>query len=314
MKIRFSPIPVVLVCIAFSHESSAQTLNADIKPNSSSIWGERFDPWANPANNDFAPATAGDSDLGEQMVLMPAKEYLPYSFELTERIRWTSNAGLSDLDLRTELEDIYSATDLRFSYLPQIADNSYLEFSAGYSFYRYLDNDSLDFDRFEASVGVIHTFRDLNDLIGWTRLKHYRLLTPSGHDDLFTDTSLELGIYYPVPLTPRHLLFGSYTSEFSLVADPDDVRRHEHGISAGYVYSPTDRFDLSAYCSFYVFDFVENSRTDLLYNAGVSLTSHLTDRIDAVISANYSWNDSNTTGFDYEVADIGANFSFKMEF
>ncbi len=163
-------------------------------------------------------------------------------------MRCTSNAGLSDLDVRTELEDVYSATDLRFSYLPQIGDNSYFEFNTGYAIYRYLDNSPLNFDRFEASVGVIHNFRELNNLIGWTRLKHYRLLTSSGHDDLFSDYSLDLGVYYAIPISPRHKAFGSYSSKFSLDADPGVVRRHEHQISAGYTYMPTDRFEISAYC------------------------------------------------------------------
>lgn len=314
MKIPFFPFTVFLVYIAFSYEGSAQLPDDDNKPNLASIWGESFDPWADPARNDFAPASVGDADLGEQLVLMPAQEYRPFSFELTERVRWTSNAGLSDLDVRTELEDIYSATDLRFSYLPQIGDNSYLEFSSGYAIYRYMDHGSLDFDRFEASVGLIHNFRDLNNLIGWTRLKHYRLLTSSGHDDLFTDYSLELGLYYPIPLNPRHLAFGSYSSKFSLDSDPGSLRRHEHWISAGYTYSPTERFEISAYCGLHVFDYVENGRTDLLYDTGVSLTAHLTDRIDTVISANYSWNDSNTTGFDYKVTDISANIGLTFKF
>ena len=314
VKIQFCPFAVFLVCIAFPHESSAQLLDNDRNQNSASIWGKRFDPWADPASNDYAPASPGDSDLGEQLVLMPAQEYLPFSLELTETVHWTSNAGLSDLDVRTELEDIYSATDLRFSYFPQIGDNSYFEFSTGYAIYRYMDYSSLNFDRFETSVGLVHNFRDLNNLIGWTRFNYYRLLDSSGHDDLFTDYSLELGLYYPIPLSSRHKAFGSYSSKFSLDADPGSLRRHQHWISGGYTYTPSDRFKISAYGGLHVYDYVESGRTDLLYDLGLALTTHLTDRIDAVISANYSWNDSNTTGFDYEVADIGAKLGLTMKF
>lgn len=314
VTIRFLPIPVFLLISVFSHESSAQILGDDSSFNLTSFWGKSFDPWSDPASNDYAPASPGDSDLGEQLVLMPAKEILPFSLELTQRARWTSNAGLSDLDLFTELDDVYSATDLRFSYLPQIGDNSYFEFSTGYAIYRYLDNSSLNFDRFEASVGLIHNFKNLNNLIGWTRLKHYQILSSFGQDDLFTDYSVELGLYYPIPLNSQHLVYASYSSKFSLDSDPSSLRRHEHWLSAGYTYSPTERYELSAYLGVRLSDFVENSRSDLLYDAGLSLTAHLTDRIDAVLSANYSMNDSNTTGFDYKVADIGVNFGLNIEF
>lgn len=314
MKIRFFPSGVFLAFIAFTNEGSAQLLDHDGDSISNTIWGKRFDPWADPTRNDFAPATAGDSDLGEQLILMPTQEFLPFSFELTERVRWTSNAGLSDLDVRTELEDIYSATDLRFSYLPQIADNSYFEFSTSYAIYRYSDHSSLNFDRFETSVGLIHCFRDLNNLIGWTRFKNYNLLTSSGHDNLFTDNTFELGLYYPIPLNLRHLAFGSYSSKFSLHADPGSLRRHEHWISAGYTYSPNDRFEIAAYCGIHLYDYAEIGRTDVLYDTGIALTSQLTERLDVVLSANYTWNDSNTIGFDYEVADIGANFGLTFKF
>lgn len=314
MKIRFLPLAVSLVCIAASYESSAQLPDDDSNVSLASIWGKSFDPWTDPSRNDFAPASAGDADLGEQLVLMPTQEFQPFSFELTERVRWTSNAGLSDLNVRTELEDIYSATDLHFSYLPQIGDNSYFEFSAGYAIYRYMDYTALNFDRAEASVGLIHNFRDLNNLIVWTRFKHYRLLTSSGHDELFTDSSLELGFYYPIPLSMRHLAFGSYSSKFSLDANPNNLRRHEHWISTGYTYTPTDRFEISAYCGLHLFDYADSGRTDLLYDTGLSVTSHLTERLDLILSANYSWNDSNTAGFDYKVADIGANFGFTYKF
>ncbi len=200
-----------LVSAALAHQSFAQSLNENKMLSLSSIFGESFDPWADPGSNNFAPATPGDSDLGEQLVLAPPQESQPFSVELSENIRWTSNAGLSDLDVRTELEDIYSATDLRFSYLPSIGENTFFEFGTGYALYRYLDNSSLNFDRFEASVGLIHSFQNVDNLIGWTRFKHHRLLSSFGSDELFTDYNVELGLYYTIPLGAKQLAYGVYT-------------------------------------------------------------------------------------------------------
>ena len=314
MKTLSFPTAVILVCGAFSGESHADRLNADETPNFAKILGRNYDPWVDPTLNNFAPSSPGDSDLGEQAVLIPTLEYLPFSFELTTRARWTDNAGLDDLDTRTELDDIYSATSLSFEYLPLIGENTHFEFSTGYSVYRYQDHNSLDFDRFEISAGLIHCFRDLNNLIGWTRLKNYQLLTPSGNDDLYTSNTFELGLYYPIRLNSRHLAFASYSSKFSFDTDPGSLRRHEHWISGGYTFSPADRFKMTAYSSIHLYDYFEGGRTDVLFNTGVSLTSQLTDRLDVVLSANYTWNDSNTSGFDYEVTDIGANLGFTLKF
>ena len=81
----------------------------------------------------------------------------------------------------------------------------------------------------------------------------------------------------------------------------------------GYTYAHDDRFKIAAYCGIHIYDYLDGGRTDVLFDTGVSLTSQITERLDLVLSANYTWNDSNTSGFDYEVADIGANLGFTLK-
>jgi len=307
-------LAALISCVGFPSGGRAQSLLDGGNVSLASILGASFDPWDDPTNSDFAPRTPGDSDLGEQLVLMPQDGYQPFRFQLTERVLWTNNAGLTDLGALTGVEDFYSTTELRLSYLPQLRGNTFGEFSAGYSFYRYTDHSMLDFDRLETSLGLIHAFRELNDLSAWLRYNHIRLLTATDRDELYTDHSIELGLYYPIPLGARHLAFGSYSSEFSLDGNPGRAGRHEHGLTAGYKYSLTDRLELASFYRFYVLDYLEGSRTDLLHSTGLSLTAQLTDRIDLVVSGSYSLNDSNLAVHDYEVGDVGANLSFKLEF
>jgi hypothetical protein len=285
-----------------------------LDPNRASTLSTLFgkvDPWNDPTSGAFAPKTAGDSDLGDQVILMPQGAYKPFSFRLTELANWTSNAALSDTN---ELEDFYSHTEASLQFVPQITGSTFADFSASYGIFRYSDNSSLDFDDFEASAGVIHIFRDLADLSVWFRYNHSHLLDSGDHDEIFTDHALEAGFYFPIPITTRQQTYVSYASEFSIDGNPRYAARNEHGLTLGYRLIPTDTLELTAHYSFYVFDYVEGTRTDLLHSAGLSLTTHLTKAIDATISGSYSLNDSNTSGGDYQVGDLGAILSIEIDF
>ena len=286
-------------------------LNPERANNVTSLLGNKFDPWENPGTGTHAPYSAGDPDLGEQRILSPLDDYRPFNFQLAQRSMWTDNAALTDGD---ELDDFYSNTELRLAYLPQLAANTYGQVSASYSFYRYADNSSLDFDSLEASVGAIHVFRDLNDLSVWLRYNHTRLLSGRGHDEIFTDHSIELGFYLPIELGPRHSAFASYTSEFSIDANPGFAQRNEHTATIGYQFAATDRIKFETYYQLSVHDFEERGRDDLLNTAGIAVTTRLTDTIDLVLAGSYAVNDSDLSGGDYEVGNVGLVASLRFEF
>lgn len=302
----------VLISVSLLAGSPAQSLLDSVRTNNAtSLIGKRFDPWDGPQRGPYAPISPGDPDLGEQRVLTTLEDYQPFDFLFSEQAVWTDNAALTE---SAELSDFYSNTGLRLSYLPLIAANTYGEISAAYSFYRYADYSTLDFDDLEASLGVIHVFRDLSDLSFWLRYNYTRLLTARDHTELFTDHSVELGLYFPISLGPRHMAYGSYQSEFSLDGNPEYASRNEHGVTIGYEYRPLDRLSLASYYQFYVHDYRGSSRDDLLQNLGIALTTHLTDTIDLVLSGSYSLNDSDQDGRDYEAGDAGLILSLNIEF
>lgn len=272
---------------------------------------DELDPITDPEGFAYAPSSPGDSDLGDQLILMTQGSYKPFSFRLTQDGIWTSNAGLTETDT---FDDFYSRSEAAFSFIPRIAGNTYGEFNIDYSFFRYSDNSELDFDSLEASVGAIHVFRGLNDLSTWFRYNHIRLLDGRDHDELFTDHTLEVGLYYPKLIGRKHLLFGSAASEFSLDGNPGFARRHEHSATIGYTFFPTDRIDLSTFYQFYVLDYTEDGRTDLLHTAGISATAQIRKGIELILSGSYSINDSNIDGADYEVGDAGASISIEVQF
>jgi len=260
----------------------------------------------------FAPPSAGDADMGEQALYLPQTGYDPLTASLQGLGLYTSNAGLSE---ENEAEDFYTYSEAALHYLPRITSNLFGDVSANYGLYRYTSDSSLDFNNLETSAGAIRIFPDLRNLAVWSRYNYtYLADAHDGHDELLTDHSLEAGLYFPVPMGKRHFAFGSYVSEFSLSGSPEFVRRNEHGITLGYAFLPTDKLNLSAYYQFFVYDFTERGRLDLLQDIGMAVEYKVTQNIDIRLQASYSFNQSNIEEGDYVVGEAGASLNLAFKF
>ena len=271
----------------------------------------RHNSWLTPEEGTEAPHSPGDAEIGEQRILTSAADYKSFSLRLGERVMWTDNAALSDKD---ELTDIFSSTELSLNYQPKISSNTFGILSTSYSFYRYADHDALDFDSLQVNWGVNHVFRGLDDLSTWIRYNYTRILSADDHSELFTNHSIEVGAYYPIPLGTNKAAYVAYASEFSIDAAPSRSQRNDHGLTLGYNYAPLDNLKIDAYYRIAYQDYRERGRSDLLQSLEVSATTKLTKGIDLVFTANYSLNDSNLSGSDYKAGSVGALLALKIEF
>ncbi len=243
----------VLIGLTLLSGAPAQSLLDSVRTNNAtSLIGKRFDPWDGLPRGPYAPLSPGDADLGEQRVLTTLEDYQPFNFLLTEQAIWTDNAALTE---NVELSDFYSNTGLRLGYVPLIAANTYGEISAGYSFYRYADYSTLDFDDLEASLGVIHVFRDLSDLssgCATTTLACSRHATTPSCSPTTRSSSASTSRSRSAHATWPSVATGS---EFSLDGNPEYASRNEHGITIGHEYRPLDRLSLASYYQLYVHDY-----------------------------------------------------------
>ena len=222
--------------------------------------------------------------------------------------RWTSNAALTD---GNEIDDFYWRFGAGATYLPRIVGNLYGEVSADYEWYRYTDNSWLDFESLDARAGLTHVFRDLGDLSVWARYRYERLA--DGSDELFSDHSIEVGLFKPVPLRRDHFLYIGWLSEFSLDADPSYAGRHEHSLLGGYQYTIFDDLKFGTYYRFAVHDYDEGGRDDLNHEIGAYIDYDITDSITFRISGSYYINDSDLPGADYEAGTAGGIAGFRIK-
>lgn len=260
----------------------------------------------------LAPESPGDSDLGEQVILQESNQYQPLTISLQQRGVFTSNAGLTE---HAELDDLYSYSELDIRYIPRITNRVFGNFSANYGLYRYSDHSALDFDSLETSAGLMGLFPGFNNLVAWTNYNYTRLSDGQfGHGELLNDHSLELGLYYPIPIGERHFAFGSYLSAFSLAGEPEYTRRDQHGVTLGYVFLPVEKVELSAYYQLFAYDYRKGGRRDLFHDLGLGVEWEITRNINVGLQGSYTINDSNIRGGDYTVGELGASLNVVVRF
>ena len=258
-----------------------------------------------PNNNSYAPESPGDSDIGDQLLLLPATDYKALTFYGGVEGLWTNNAAYTESDT---FEDFYLNFGAGATFMPRLVNNLYGEVSADYDWYRYADHSELDFDRLDARAGLINVFPGLGDLSAWARYQYTRLT--EGSDELFTDHALELGLFKPLPFRRDHFFYLGAYSAFSFQAGPSYARRHSHSLIIGHRYTPIDKLEMGLHYRFSIYDYVHSSRTDLNHELGAAIDYRFTDSLTFRLSGTYRINDSNLSGADYEVGNAGAAAGF----
>ncbi len=213
-----------------------------------------------------APESPGDSDLGEQLLLQPVNSYRPLSVYASGNGHWTSNAALTESD---RLEDFFWRHNAGATFLPYLTGNLYGEISGTYGSYQYADNSNLDFDALDAGSGLVNIFPNLGNLSLSARYNYTRY-SGSG-EELFSDHSVELAAFKPIPLGLYHYFYFGWESDFSFDADPEYAKRHEHSITSGYHYSPAEKLSLEIYYRLAINDYESNARTDLNHTFGAAI-------------------------------------------
>ncbi len=256
-----------------------------------------------------APESPGDTDLGEQLLLQPVNSYRALSIYASGNAHWTSNAALTESD---KLEDFFWRHNSGATFLPHLTGNLYGEISGAYGSYHYADNSDLDFEALDTGGGLVNIFPNLGNLSLSTRYNYTRY---SGNgEELFSDHSIEIAAFKPIPLGLYHYFYFGWESDFSVDADPGYAQRHEHSITSGYHYSPAEKLSLEIYYRFAINDYDSSGRTDLNHTVGAAVGYHLRDNLLIRAAASFVVNDSDMSGADYQATTAGATAGIILKF
>ena len=261
-------------------------------------------------NNDVAPRSPGDQDLGEQWMLKFKEKEKPFSLFTDFAGYATNNVALTENGTK---RDQFLVGQVAASYQPKITANLLAEFTFREAFFRYNHFDQLDFDSQNAGAGLSYLAPNLWNLAFFGRYNYNRVLDAINEDEILTNHTLTAGFQKSFVLSRAHYLYAGYASQFGF-ANPIAAQRDEHGAYAGYHVNLTRTFQGDFFYRIAVFDYAKGGRVDLDETINGSFQYYFTKWLYAYTSASLIINNSNKNLLDYNAFNgavgISANFKF----
>jgi hypothetical protein len=258
----------------------------------------------------YAAPSANDADLGVQAILKRQEQYRPFTFTLSAPFFYTTNVALTR---NGELGDGVFAPALTLAYQPRIAKTLYGELIVVQQLFYYDRYTDFNFTSFDVIAGVVWYLPQYHNLA--LRLRYdFNRLTDDKFDEFFQNHSVVAIAEMPFQFAQAMQLNLGVLANISVSSDPQTPRRNDFEVYTGYAVQLSRSFSVDAVGRFIVKDYYKGDRTDI--NEILALTANYRPRTWLMVSAiaTFSWNQSNQSIFDYNVADLGGGVSVTFKF
>jgi hypothetical protein len=267
-----------------------------------------------------APASEGDSELGEQVILHPQPTRAPIRGLAETYLFWSDNVGADSSDPN---EGWFFAGTLGARWKQRLADHLFLDTYAYQDLYRY-DTDGLDFESTEFGLGLIRNLPEFHDIVLYGR---YEFLYIHSDDPSYPELSssrdltnryhrIRAGAYKTLFQTAEQAVTLSVEGRFDLDASPSRLERHQYSARVGHYWRLNECLSLSSYAKASFSDYENGGREDWYVYAGLELGYKFTESITGFASLLYGNNDSNRPGglSDYDVWQAGLGVGIRGSF
>ncbi len=259
----------------------------------------------------FAPASSGDPDIGEQVLLQPANSYQAFSAWTNWNYFWTSNPDLLD---DTAGSDGRLTGSVGGSWLPYLGNNLFADFSVEQSIFRYAQRTDLDFDALSVNAGLVYVIRDLNDLTLFTNYGYDLLTDRRWSDEIFHSHTITAGVRKVFSISRGQRFYSSLSADFVLAGQPDYALRHNFGWLSGYQANLTRNLKLDLYYQLSAQAYTDVDRSDLNQLVGGGLTLGITRWLSVQTTATLGINNSTEEFYNYFSANIGGGIGVLVNF
>jgi hypothetical protein len=265
-------------------------------------------------DNPFAPFSPGDSDLGEQMILVTTSGIAKVQLEFQSSLFLSDN--IFSAATAPESSFFYQ-NSAGISWQPMITPNFFVTTSLGVDTFHFEHDDGLNFENVTVGLGLMKIVPKLGDLSLSARYEHQYLELDQGiSPDPATYHRIRVSAYKQLFSTRRHSGFLSLNGRFDLSADPASVARDEYALRLGYSYSITDNFQANAFYRLGLRNFQNIARNDTFQMVGADLTYRIIGGCFIYASALWSENNSDSGPFaqDYNSVQLGLGISYQHQF
>ena len=261
--------------------------------------------------NDFAPASPGDSDIGQQLILKEAPKNRWSRAYADAFGYWTNNAANISAG---EVEDWFWGARIGFGFQPRIAKRLFADVDVQQQIYRYDRFDVLDFESLDASAGLLYVEPRLASTVFFAQANYNRITGDDFGDELLNSVSIRAGAQKIFLIDRRNSIQITLMGDWDIYNDLDYLERHE------YIGDLTYRFKIMRDLVFALsyrytwMDYQQVDRGDSLSILGASITWSPKKWIDIYATSSFSFNDSNIDAFDYETTTLGGGVGVKIKF
>jgi len=150
------------------------------------------------------------------------------------------------------------------------------------------------------------------------RLRGYydfnRLTDTQDFDEIFVNNSIILSGDVPFRIARAQTLLAGVALNLSFDGNPESPRRNNYSLYGNYDIALSRSFSLDAAFQFVVRDYYSGDRTDVNEILSVSANYRVRDWLTLSALSSFSWNQSNHSVFDYNVANIGGGVALELKF
>lgn len=262
--------------------------------------------------NDYAPASPGDSDIGVQLILKRYEKSEPFAAWLDSSAFWTDNAANVSVG---NTEDWFYVGGVNLAWQQRLKGRFYGDVYAGQHFYRYDELDDLDYENGEASAGILVLAPELANSIFHVHYYYQRITQDIDEDPIYQTHNIRVGANKTFLINRLNSVNLGLMSSFALDAEPEVLRRHEHSLALGYNLKITRELLFSLNYRLIYYDYFKlEDRHDWYHNLGAYLAWNPAKWLELSAGYNFTINRSNFEAFDYDSQLAGPSIVLKARF
>lgn len=261
--------------------------------------------------NEFAPESPGDDDIGQQLILKEVERERWLSAQADAFMFWADNpANLS----KGGDEDFFLGSKIGLGAQPRLAGRLHLDAYVSEELYRYDEHSILDYEYFQAGLGLIYLEPRLADSILFLQ-GHYGLTTGDNFGQGGINTfSILGGIQKSVVFDRRNSLHVNLMGDWDVASDADHLEHAEYIADFSYRFKIMRDLVASASYRFTWFDYYNVDRSDGLNILGLYLTYSPYKWMNIYTGGTFNFNESNRDAFDYDATNLGGGLGIQIRF
>lgn len=262
--------------------------------------------------NEYTPASPGDSDIGHQLILKRNEKNQPFTAWLDSGYFWTDNAANVNAGA---IDDWFYVGGVNLAWQQRLSGRFYGDVYFGQHFYRYDELGELDYENGEFSAGLLVIAPELANSVFHLHYYYQRITQGLDESPIYEAHNVRVGAQKTFLINRLNSVNLSLLSSFALETDPEVLRRHEHSMYVGYNFKVTREWLLSLSYRLMYYDYFRlEDREDWYQNFGAALVWRPSKNVELSASYNFTLNESNYEVFDYESSLAGPSLALKLKF